>query len=331
MAEKVLVAAGADPAEARCVAEVLVWADARGRFPQGTIWLDVLCRRLSRGELVSPAPMEATDRGHSMIHIDCNGGLGHVAGRRAVDLVADAAAASGVAAATVRESSHFGPCGYYAARLAERGLIGIVATNAYPKVAVHGGRGPVLGTNPIAFAAPSQTGRPIVGDLSTGAIAGSRVREAVNAGHDLEPGVALDRDGNPTLDPNDLEQGGVMLPFGGAKGAAVGLLVEILTSVLADGAPPAALGSMFQPGPPRTSHFVLALSADGGLADRVDGLRAAVLAAERRPGHEVRLPGDHGHDHAAAHPQIELPPDSVAAVREAASVVGLEPAELGLN
>ena len=166
----------------------------------------------------------------------------------------------GIAVASVRNSSHFGACGFYASQLAEAGLIGIAATNAYPKVAPHGGRAAALGTNPVGFAAPNGDGAPLVGDLSTGAIAGSRVREATAAGELLDPGTALDRDGRPTRDPTALSEGGVMLPMGGPKGYALGILIEILTSGLSAGEPPDRVGSMFTDGPAMTSHVVIAIA-----------------------------------------------------------------------
>jgi ureidoglycolate dehydrogenase (NAD+) len=323
LAEAVLRAAGADRADAAAVAEVLVWADRRGRHPQGTIWLEVLAGRLRDGDLASPAAMTTDARFPALAVVDAANGFGHVAGRLAVELLRERAPVNGVAAIAVHSSSHFGPCGYYAAELAASGLIGIATTNAYPKVAVPGSRAPVLGTNPLGFGAPVAGHPPVIGDLSTGSIAGSRVREALAAGRQLEPGVALDRAGRPTTDPGALDDGGVMLPFGGAKGSALGLLVEILTSVLAGGAPPEQLGSMFAPGPARTSHFFLAIAGDEQIGARLGHLRAMILAAPVGEEAEIRLPGDAGHRLERRGGNIVLPTGSVSAVNRAAALVNL--------
>lgn len=312
-----LLEAGADAGDAREVSEVLVWADHRGRFTQGTIWVEALCTALRRGDVLSPATMEVVSDRPAAVTIDAGGGFGQVAGLRSTRIAADRATENGIAVVTVRNSSHFGACGCYAGRLAAEGMVGIVATNAYPKVAPHGGRRAALGTNPVGFAAPVTSGRPIVGDLSTGALAGSRVREAEAAGHLLEEGTALDSDGRPTRDPAALDRGGVMLPFGGAKGYALGILVEILTSGLSGGAPPDALGSMFAPGRAGTSHVVIAIAADAELQERMAHLRSSILATPAQQGAEVRLPGDVGNEYEARE-VIDLPPETDAALRRAA-------------
>lgn len=293
-----------------------MWSDRRGRFAQGTIWLEVLCERLSSGDIASPAPMTLEVTHPATARFDAAGGFGHVVTRRAVDWVASQAPRYGVAMAMVRNSSHFGACGHHAAILAERGLVGIVATNAYPKVAPHGARRAILGTNPIAFAAPAGDGPPILGDLSTGAIAGSRVREAREAGRQLDPDTALDARGEPTRDVAAFEMGGAMLPFGGAKGSALGILVEILTSVLSGGVEPDQLGSMFAAGPAGTSHLVLALAGPDDLHARIARLRETILAAPPRDGMEVRLPGDHGHE-LSVRDQIDLPESTIDAIERA--------------
>jgi LDH2 family malate/lactate/ureidoglycolate dehydrogenase len=316
-----LLGAGADAREAREVSEVLVWADHRGRFTQGTIWLEAICASLMRGDVVSPAVIEVEAERPAAVAIDAGGGFGHVAGRRAVGLAAERATDNGIAIATVRNSSHFGACGFYASRLAEQGMVGIVATNAYPKVAPYGGRTAALGTNPIGFAAPVDGAPAIIGDLSTGALAGSRVRDAEAAGQPLPEGTALDRDGRATCDATALADGGVMLPFGGPKGYALGILVEILTSGLADGAPPDQLGSMFAQGPADTSHVVIAIAGAPDLPSRLGDLRSSILATPPQPGMEVRLPGDVGHLH-EAHDMIDLPPETDAALERLANSAG---------
>lgn len=315
------MSAGADPSDARTVSEALVWSDHRGRFTQGTIWLEAICGSILRGDVVSPAPMHVDVHRPAAVAIDAAGGLGHVAGLRAVGLAAERAIYNGIAIATVRNSSHFGACGFYANRLAEQGLVGIVATNAYPKVAPHGGRTASLGTNPIGFAAPIDQAPPVIGDLSTGAVAGSMVREARATGRPLDEQTALDGEGRPTPDASALANGGVLLPFGGAKGFALGILVEVLTSGLAAGTPPSRLGSMFAPGRPGTSHVVIAIGGDSGLPERLGDLRESILSASPRGSMEIRLPGDDGHRREAAD-VIVLPPETDAALERLATRLG---------
>jgi LDH2 family malate/lactate/ureidoglycolate dehydrogenase len=109
-----------------------------------------------------------------------------------------------------------------------------------------------------------------------------------------------------------------MLSFGGAKGYALGILVEILTSGLAGGASPDALGSMFSPGHPNTSHVVVAIAGDPDLPERIAHLRTSILSTPAQEGVEVRLPGDVGNEH-ELHDTIDLPPETDAALERAAS------------
>lgn len=319
----ILVRAEADEAEAADVSDVLVWADRRDQAPQGTIWLDALTERLVRGDTISPAPLDLQQPYPATLTIDAGHGFGHVAATRATEWAGTAAKTNGVAVASVRNSSHFGACGFYAAKLAGEGLIGIAATNAYPKVAPHGGREAVLGTNPIGFAAPALDGNPIIADLSTGSTAGSRIRAAKAAGEPLDHGAALDRAGQPTRDPGALQDGGVMLPFGGAKGGALGLMIEVLTSGLSGGAPPDDLGSMFAEGQTRTSHVIIAIAANDELGAAVGHLRDLVSAAVPQEGQSIRLPGDRGHS-AAANDTVVLANDTTLALRRAATRVGVD-------
>jgi LDH2 family malate/lactate/ureidoglycolate dehydrogenase len=114
-------------------------------------------------------------------------------------------------------------------------MVGIVATNAAPKVAAWGGALPVIGTNALAFGAPLGDDRSVLVDLATSASAGATLRWAVERGGvDLPPGIAIDAAGHPLRDARRLGEG-ALLPFGGAKGYALGLMVEILTGVLGGG------------------------------------------------------------------------------------------------
>lgn len=320
-----LEAGGADAGDAQTVADVLVWADERERFPQGSVWIEPFLARLAVGTVRSPAPMEVRHTAAATALVDAADGFGHVAGRLAADVAVEKARAVGVGVVAVVDSTHFGAAGHYAARVAEAGLIGVACTNAYPKVAAHGGAKAALGTNPIAFSVPVAGDDCVIGDLSTGALAGSRVRDAIDNDRPLPEGMALDAAGRPTTDPRDLEQGGVMLPAAGPKGFALGLMVELLTAVLAGGAVAAETGSMFEPtSRVRVSHTVVALAPfDDGFASRaadlLDGIRGADGAAA------VRIPGS-DRERAAARSRetgVRLPPPSLAAIRRSAERVGV--------
>jgi LDH2 family malate/lactate/ureidoglycolate dehydrogenase len=108
-------------------------------------------------------------------------------------------------------------------------MIGFAFTNAPRRVAAHGGLRPVFGTNPIAFGAPLRDGHSVLIDFSTSMMAGSVLRKGLESNEPIPEGVAVDEHGKPATNPTEIF---AMLPFGGARGYCLSLLVEILTGVI---------------------------------------------------------------------------------------------------
>jgi LDH2 family malate/lactate/ureidoglycolate dehydrogenase len=297
---KLTTAAGVPPLEADALIDALMWCELRGHQTQGFYLLPVLLKRLRLGLLRSPSAMEWRQTAASTGTLDARHGFGQVAGRLAMIHAIGLARETGAGVVAVKDSNHFGAAGYYAVQAAEQGLLGFVYSNSMPKVAPHGGRSRLLGTNPFAFACPRRNGPPVVIDLATGASAGSLVSHARRLGQPLPEGIALDSAGNPTTDPNEVDGGGCLLPSGGAKGYCLGLLVEILSGVMTGAAVAPGVGSLFRDldRETRCGHLCVALDIARFLppelfADRLDGLLTALRAVEPREGFDaVRIPGD---------------------------------------
>ncbi len=262
-AVEILVAAGADREQAAGVAEVLVWSDAFGRPNQGVWRLPILCKRLSAGLFHCPCQPRIDDRAPAVAVIDGDNGIGHYVGRLAADAAIERAAKNGVAAVGVSDSNFLGALGYYVQRIAERGMIAMLFNNSFPKVAPHGGTKPVLGTNPLAFAAPRRDGKSIIVDLATAASAGSDITKAAELGQPLPIGIAIDREGQPITDPSKVNQG-ALLPVGGAKGYALGLVVEILAGVVTGAGISHGVRSMYSDfeNPGNSGHFFVAIDVN---------------------------------------------------------------------
>ena len=178
--------------------------------------------------------------------IDAGGGLGHPAAVMGMKLAADKAAKDGIGVVSVTNSHHFGAAGHYARIAAERGLIGIVASSARGITVVPtGGTQPVLGTNPLAFAAPARRNPPFVLDMATSTVAVGKVRVYGYRDKPLPEGWVVDSEGRSVKDANYayetvLKTGaGGLTPIGGTpelsshKGYGLGLMVHILGGVLA--------------------------------------------------------------------------------------------------
>jgi L-2-hydroxycarboxylate dehydrogenase (NAD+) len=266
-ATECLHGAGMDRPDAAISARAIVRADLRGIDTHGVNRLPGYVGALRSGK-INPRPRVRVMhlRGAALL-VDGDGGLGHLVSTRAMEACIDRATEEGAAFAAVRRSSHNGAASLYAMMAMEAGLIGLSLTSGGVRVAPTGGREAMLGTNPIAFAAPTGSEPPLVVDMATSVVAGGKVEQHVLLERPVPLGWALDPEGRPTTDPMAADRG-ALLPLGSApglsshKGYALSLVVESLCNILtgmatgperARGAGQALRGS---------GHFLAALRVD---------------------------------------------------------------------
>ncbi len=218
----------------------LVDANSRGVDSHGVIRLPAYYRRIEEN-LVSATAAPVVSVDGSVVKVDANGAAGQIAARAAMEAALEVSRETGIATAAVRGSTHFGTAGYYARWLAERGAIGLVVSNSEPIVVPFGGKDAFLGTNPLAFAAPTN-GDPISIDMATSTSAMGKVFVAQAAGEPIPDTWGVDADGSPTTDANAIT---ALLPVGGPKGYGLGFLVEILGGVLTGASVAHDLGNMY--------------------------------------------------------------------------------------
>lgn len=205
---------------------------------------------------------------------------------------AQAAKESGVALLAVRNSHHAGVLGFPVADLAEQGLVALGFANSPASLAPYGGTKVTFGTNPLAMACPRKNAPPLVIDLSMGLLARGKILQAAKKGELIPEGAAVDAQGNPTRDPAKAFDG-ALLPFGGPKGYALALIVEIMSAALTGAALAIEASSLFTPdGPaPRLGQSFLIMdptaTAGANFVDRVEQLLTFITD---QPG--TRLPGD---------------------------------------
>jgi (2R)-3-sulfolactate dehydrogenase (NADP+) len=290
LAATVLRNAGASPAVASSVAAALVAADLDGIGSHGLSRLPSYADQVRSGKVDGKAVPEVTCPATALVRVDANSGFAFPAIEAGLEAADDAVGATGIVAVAIGNSHHCGVAGHHVERLAAKELIGILFANTPAAMAPTGGRRAVYGTNPIAFACPRKNGPPLVVDLSMSVVARGKVVAAARSGEAIPADWALDAEGQPTTDAKAALQGS-MAPLGGAKGAALALMVEVLAGALtgshfgfeassfldAEGPPP-HVGQLF---------LVLDPSFAAGFGERVEALCRAILA---EPG--VRLPGD---------------------------------------
>lgn len=326
----VLEKCGLSAADAQTTADVLVTTDTWGVFTHGTKFLVTYTRRL-RGHGLKPAGRpRVLNQGPAWATVDGDCAIGMVTGVFAMNLAIEKAASSGIALVVVRHSCHFGAAGYYASLAAARGQIGFVVCNAEPRVGAPGSQVPVLGSNPLAFSAPSGSNGTMVLDIATAAAAGGKVAAAAAAGKPVPSDWLVDDHGKPVTDPNRYLEGNAFLaPMSGHKGYGLGLMVEVLAGALSGSGMRAAVGMADWDPPEKETdygHAFLSINpaiflGEGVFPVRMDSLIGGIKGLPSIPGSGgVKIPGQIEQEkrQRALERGIELPEDVVAALQKVA-------------
>jgi LDH2 family malate/lactate/ureidoglycolate dehydrogenase len=281
----VLEGLGVRPEHAESTARVLLAADLQGIDSHGVARFPAYVDMLDRGAMAIEGDPELVRDEHGTALVDANNILGHPASEFAMREAIDRADRFGVGWVAVCNSNHHGIAGYYARLAAEAGMIGLSGTNAGARVAPAGANRPFLGTNPFACAAPTSEPPMFVLDMATSAVSTGKFEIAQREGRDVPEGWGVGPEGAHTRDPNELAKGGWLLPLGsfpwlsGHKGSGLGVMVEILTAILAGGPyGPGVQNLVFTSAttPPRVSHFFAAV--DPGRFGGREAFAASVTA-----------------------------------------------------
>jgi len=233
-----------DTTENIITSKSLLWADIVGRHSQGILRVPCYCLRVQSKVINSPCNPSLIKENNAIALIDGNHGLGQYLGVIGMTKAINLARKYGIGIVGIINSNHFGAGAYYVNLAAKRKMIGIAVSNSFPKVAPYGGIKAVLGTNPFSFGAPRYNNKNILIDFSTASVAGSTIREYIKKNELLSDGIAIDQEGNVINNPSSVSSG-ALLPFGGAKGYCLSLMVEILSGILNGGAFSHYINSMF--------------------------------------------------------------------------------------
>jgi LDH2 family malate/lactate/ureidoglycolate dehydrogenase len=221
------------PADAKAVAEVLLYANLRGQDGHGLVRLPNYMRRVKSGLAGGSAALHVAAERGPLCRLDGGKALGPAAAIKASDLSIELAREHGLAVVALGNVTHFGPAGFYARRVAEQGLVSIVTSNGPKWVAPHGAAEALLGTNPLALGIPLGEGSPMVLDMATSATARGKIRRAAESGESLPEHVAIDSAGRSTRDALDALEGS-LLSIAGPKGSGLALAISMLAILLAD-------------------------------------------------------------------------------------------------
>lgn len=221
--------------QAEIIADVMITADAYGVTSHGAAILDSHIDRLNRGGYNLAPNFHVIRETAAFAVIDGDNAMGPVSANYCMNYAVTNAKESGVFTVFSRNNNTFGPAFYYSLKAAEKGCIAFICSNSPAQMAPIGGKEKMLGTNPFSAVIPVPGRDPIIIDMATSVVAKSKFKEYKSAHKPLPDGWALDKNGNPTNDPDEGIQG-LIQPMAGFKGYSISMLIDIVSGVLSGAA-----------------------------------------------------------------------------------------------
>jgi len=238
IATALLVEAGASEEESKVISRLSIGANLAGHDSHGIIQIPTYIDRVNRGHIVPGAEYEIVKDTPTTTVVDGHWGFGYSVTERLMRETIEKARTQNIAAATVYRQSHIGRLAAYPLMAAEADMIGMITADSgrsAKAVVPFGGREKRLGTNPISIAMPSNLDGPFFLDMATSAVAAGKINLAQARGGTIPSGWVVKADGEHTTDPNELKNGGAILPLGGDqghKGYGLSSIVEIFSGIL---------------------------------------------------------------------------------------------------
>jgi LDH2 family malate/lactate/ureidoglycolate dehydrogenase len=220
---KILQESGISENESEIVADEIIFGQIRGKKSHGLLMLETMLKRAKK----ATSEIEIIKEETNFCFMDGGGKLGPVVAQKAMDLSIEKTIKNSFSIVAVRNPSPFLTAGYHVWRAAKNhNLIALNLSVAKSKVAPFGSIEPIFGTNPIGFAFPTKD-HPIVIDMSITNIPAAKIKQAIEKNDILPENVAINNKGEYTRDPNEA-LAGALTTFGGYKGSAIALMVELL-------------------------------------------------------------------------------------------------------
>ncbi|MBX8498321.1 Ldh family oxidoreductase [Pseudomonas lijiangensis] len=292
--QQIFLAHGTSPQTARVLAENCASAQRDGSHSHGIFRIPGYLSSLASGWVDGQAVPVVEDVAAAFVRVDAANGFAQPALEAARSLLVEKVAHAGIGILAIRNSHHFAALWPDVEPFAQQGLVALSVVNSMTCVVPHGAQQPLFGTNPIAFAAPRAGGEPVVFDLATSAIAHGDVQIAAREGRMLPAGMGVDRNGQPTEDPKAILEGGALLPFGGYKGSALSMMVELLAAGLTGGNFSFEFDWSKHPGAqtPWTGQLLIVIDPDRGGSGQQFAQRSEELVRQMQGAGQERIPGD---------------------------------------
>ena len=230
LALEALSRAGVPDAHAKIQADLLIEGELRGLPSHGLLRLRRVIERIQAGLSAPGAKGAHSWAARNYLNVDGERGLGPVIAMEALDAIISRAREDGIAIAAIHNANHLGALAYYVEYAARQDITCIGLTISEALVHPYGGRKALIGTNPIAIGVPADPA-PLILDMATSLVAMGKIYDYASKGLPIPLGWALDKNGDPTTDA-EAAKSGAIAPFGGPKGYALGVAIEVLVASL---------------------------------------------------------------------------------------------------
>ena len=317
LAKQTLLFNGCDEENANILSDTIMRAERDGSLSHGLFRLPAYVAALKSKKVNGKARPEVKKISSSVIKVLGNHTFAPMVLKVGLPELIKLVKESGVAVLAITNSHHMAAMWPETEAIAEEGLVAFACTSYKPMVAPAGAKKALFGTNPISFAWPRPGKTPVVYDMATAAMALGEVQVAAREGHKVPIGTGLNKDGKETTDPKEIAKGGVLLPFGGYKGSAIAMMVELLAAGL--------VGDLFSfeakvadnkdGGPARGGEFIMALSpqliAGDGWNEHAEKFFEQMLSLDG-----VRLPGQRRHTNRLSNEPRNINKELVEKIKE---------------
>ena len=298
LAKKTLLSNGCDEENANILSDTIMRAERDGSHSHGLFRLPAYVAALKSKKVNGKARPEIKKISPSVIKVLGNNAFAPMVLKVGLPELIKLAKETGVAVLAITNSHHMAAMWPETEAVAESGLVSFACTSYMPMVAPAGAKKALFGTNPISFAWPRPGKNPLVYDMATAAMAMGDVMVAARDGHKVPLGTGLNKFGKETTDPKEIVKGsgGVLLPFGGYKGSAIAMMVELLAGALVGDnfSYETAAKDNKDGGPPSGGEFILAISPDkiagSGWAKHSEQFFTKMESMDG-----IRLPGERRH------------------------------------
>jgi delta1-piperideine-2-carboxylate reductase len=320
LANRTLIFNGCDKANAESVAKTVCNAERDGSMSHGLFRIPGYVFSLRSKKVNGKAKPKIKELTQNAIRVDGDYGFAPIAIDTGIPALVKITKKLGVAVLTITNTHHFAALWPETEALAKENLIGIACTAYKPSVAPAGAKKPLFGTNPISFAWPRPGDTPVVYDMATATMAFGEVQVAAREGHKVPLGTGLNKEGELTTNPSEIVDGGVLLPFGGYKGSAISMMIELLSAGL--------VGDLFSfeakkednndGGPARGGEFIMAMSPEL-IAGKNWHVHAEKFFKQMLSLEGVRLPGQRRHTNRLSKEPRNINKELIAKIKELSS------------